>query len=420
MIKLPKILQLPNFSKLYYAGLTSELGSFMTETALMLLVFKLSEGNKSQLGLMRAAFLISLTIGSLLGGPIGEKFNRRNVLLFSNFCRIPIVIMLFYFHNFYNIIICDALIAFFTGIYNPSRQAMINDIVPQKDIIGANSLFGATVAILHMIGPFLGASLFASFDGIYEIITFDLLTYFLGIGLLFKMKYNPPKVIKEVKTTILHDLKEGLKYAHARKDLFALLLNSAVGGFCIGVLIPLLLPFTSEVLKLGEAEYGIILSIFGLGGIFGGFFCHKISSKYKPGKLIVISSAVEPFIMLSWLLIPNFTANSIIFFIWGIAVFVRIPSQLNYVSRTVETGYLSRVHSILDLSFVIPNISGGLFVAILGNRFGTMEMLFGTAALFIAMIIPRLLSKNMQSLYRDEGEIVTRDETIQDTIQPHV
>ncbi|EQC49512.1 transporter, major facilitator family protein [Bacteriovorax sp. BSW11_IV] len=422
MLKLPKLLQLPNFSKLYYAGLTSELGSFITETALMMLVFKLSTGDKSQLGLMRAAFLISLTLGSLVGGPIGEKFNRRNVLLFANVCRIPFVISLFFFHNFYNIIICDALIAFFTGLYNPSRQAMINDIVPSKDIVSANSLFGATVAILHMIGPFVGATLFAAFGGIYEIITFDLLTYIFGIGLLLKINYRPPqkKAHGQEKTSILHDLKEGLRYAYKRNDLLALLINCAVGGFCIGILFPLLLPFTAEVLKLKEAEYGILLSIFGMGGIVGGFLCHKISNKYMPGKLIVVTSAIEPFIMLTWVLVPIYWFSAAVFFIWGLFVFIRIPSQLNYVSKTVPTEYLSRTHSILDLSFVIPNISGGICVALVGNRFETMDMLLAASVIFIVLIIPRLMSNNMQSLYRDEAEIVTRDESVQDTVQPHV
>lgn len=418
MIKLPKILKYPNFSRLYYAGLTSELGSFVTETALMLLVFKLSEGDKSKLGIIRASFLFFLTMGSLLGGPIGEKFNRRNVLIFANIIRIPIITVLFFNKDFYSILLVNAMVAFFTGIYNPSRQAMINDIVPQKEISIANSLFGSTMAILHMVGPFIGALVFSKMQGIDEILTFDLVTYFLGIALISTINYRPPKKesVEDIQTSLFYDLKEGLRYALKREDLRALLFNCSIAGFCIGVLIPLLLPFVTEVLHLSDREYGLMLSVFGLGGFFGGIISHRLTSKHRPGKLIVSSIVFEPLLMLLWLLIPVFIPNLIIFFFWGVIVFIRIPSQLNYVSETVETEYLSRIHSILDLSFVVPNISGGIIIAFIGNSFSTMEMLFSTATLFVILIFFKIFTRSSKALYKSEAKKVTRDQSIQDGI----
>ena len=60
-------------------------------------------------------------------------------------------------------------------------------MVPQDDIPKANAMFGSTFAILHMLGPFLGATLYAAFKGIHEIILFDLFTYIIGIYLITKI-----------------------------------------------------------------------------------------------------------------------------------------------------------------------------------------------------------------------------------------
>ena len=81
MLTKPKLLKNQNFKKLYYAGLSSELGSFVTDTAITLLVFALSSGDKSVLGISRAVFLFCITLGSLLGGPLGVRFNKKNLNL---------------------------------------------------------------------------------------------------------------------------------------------------------------------------------------------------------------------------------------------------------------------------------------------------------------------------------------------------
>ena len=190
MFKKPAVLKNPEFLKLYLAGLTSELGSFVTDTAMMLFVFALSNQDKSFLGITRALFLLCYTVGSLIGGPLGLRFNKRNILIFSEVLRIPLIISLMFFHDIYFVMIVNALIGLFTGIYNPSRQTLINEIVPAENIKDANSLFGTTMAVLHLAGPLIGATLFSYFNGVLQVLSFDLITYFFGIALLFKIHFS--------------------------------------------------------------------------------------------------------------------------------------------------------------------------------------------------------------------------------------
>ncbi|EQC47395.1 MFS transporter [Bacteriovorax sp. Seq25_V] len=413
---LPKVLKYPNFKKLYLAGLTSELGSFITETALMLVVFELSSNNKSYLGAARAVFLFFLTLGNILGGALGEKFNRRNLLLFTNYGRIPLVASLFFIKDVYWIIAVDGLIALFTGIYNPTRQTLVNDIVPQKDIPKANALFGSTFAILHMLGPFLGATLYSTFKGIHEVLSFDLFTYFIGIYLIGTIHYTPPKK-EESGKSIIRESYEGFTYISKNRDLVAVVSNAIVAGFCIGFLIPLMLPYFLDVLKLDEQAYGITFSFFGLGGVIGGWVSQKFHEKYLPGKMIVWSLCTEPILMLLWLYIPGFYSSLIIFLLWGIAVFVRITSQLNYVSIKVDSKYLSRVFALLDLSFVFPNIASGIIISIIGDKIDTVTILKTIAIIFAVCVFPRLLFKDMKSLYNSNSEAAQRDTSIQDKIE---
>ena len=399
----------PNYTRLYIAGTSSELGSFVTETALMLLVFKLSGDNKSYLGLTRAVFLIFLTIGGILGGPIGALKNRRSVLIFCDVVRIPIVASLLFLKDPDAIVWMNGMIALFTGIFNPSRQAMINEIVPQKQIKKANALFGSTFATLHLIGPFLGAWIFAQTGRMTEILAFDLFTYFIGIWFLSRIVYQPKSSTNGQKSNLANELRQGFRYLKGRLDLISMFANNIIAGFVIGLLIPLLLPFVQEQLGGGEKEYGVLLSLFGLGGIVGGWFSHKASQNFSTGKIITISIFIEPLMMGWWVINTSLVMGYLIFFLWGVLVFTRIPSQLNHISETVPSNVLSQMFSLLDLAFVIPNISSGILLTFIANDHKTVDMLFIAALGFVLLIWPRAFLKETQSLFSSEVLKVDRD-----------
>lgn len=417
MIKLPFVFKFPNFRKVYSASFFSEMGSFITETALMLFVFNLSGENKAYLGITRASFLLCLTVGSIIGGPIGQRFNRKHVMIFSNVMRIPLILGLIFSDNIYFVITINSLVALFTGIYNPARQAMINDIVPHEHINTANSITSSSMAFLHLVGPFVGSWAYAYFGGIKQVLSFDLLTYFLGVALLSATTYKlPQKSEGEENQGFFTEIAEGLDLVKSRLDLISLYLNCILGGLCIGILVPLLLPFVTEILGKDEKTYGILLSAFGLGGFAGGVLSAKLSNKFPPGKMIVASICIESIMMNIWVRAHDYYLNMIVIFFWGMVVFTRLPSQLNYISRTVETKYLTRTHSLLDLSFVVPNITGGVIVALIGNHYPTLDILKITAACFFVFIIPRFFFKEMKSLYNSTAKTVERDQSSFDSL----
>ncbi|MBC7539805.1 MAG: MFS transporter [Bacteriovorax sp.] len=406
MFKKSAVLKNPEFLKLYLAGLTSELGSFITDTAMMLFVFALSNHDKSFLGITRAIFLLCYTIGSLVGGPLGLRFNKRNILIFSEVLRIPLILSLMFFHDIYFVMIANGLIGLFTGIYNPSRQALINEIVPEEDIKEANSLFGTTMAVLHLGGPFIGATLYSYFHGVFQVLSLDLITYLLGIVLLFRINFTyklSQKIIlhaTKLKTTnsMLVDFIEGYRYVRSRADLSSMLLFTLMVGFCVGMLVPLLYPFVVEVLHKSEQAYGVNISLFGLGGIIGGWLSGTLNRRFKASKLFLMGIIAEAVIMPLWIRTTDFKLNCLVIFCWGIMVFIRIPSQLNYISAHVPKEYMTRVYSFLDLVFVVPNISAGIIVALIGNKLSTFEILNYTSILFILLVGVGLMTRGTRSL----------------------
>jgi MFS transporter, DHA3 family, macrolide efflux protein len=406
---LPKVLRHKNYRRLYIAAFTSELGLFISETALFLYVFDLSGEKKSVLGLSRLTFLLFLIGGSLLGGIIGSKRNRKSVLIACEALRIPIVATILLTQNPYLIIFLSGLKSFFSGVFNPNRQTLINEIVPSDDIERANGLFSATTAILMIVGPLLGAFFYTHFQGVKEVLIFDLLTYILGIILLSRVNYKYIADKMKSKAISFKDFKETHYLIAARADLRALFTNSATAGLCIGVLVPLLVPFTTEILGKTKQDYGTLMALFGVGGIIGGVLSKKLREMFSLGKVLISILVLECLCFLIFSLNQNFTVAIIIFFLWGILVFSRLPNQLNYLSASIETKDLSRVLSISELSFVVPNLLSSLFIMFFADKFTVDSVLLSTALLFLLLIVLRIKSESMRCLYYGPSVLVKRE-----------
>jgi MFS transporter, DHA3 family, macrolide efflux protein len=403
-----RVIRLPNFSKLYFAGVSSELGSFITETALVLFIFQVSNENKNYLGILRATFLVFLTLGGIIGGPLAQQFSRKKILLVCELARIPAVLALIYFQSIYAVIIADAVIAFFTGIFKPSRQTLINETVPAEEIRNANGLFATSSALLHLMGPLLGAGLFAFFNGIKEILILDLLTYIAGYFLLKNIHYDGEESHQNSDGHFFRDLSQGIDFLRKKKDLMAIVGYSASAGLTVGLLIPLMLPFTLEILGKSELEFGYLMAFFGLGGAFGGALSMRISGKIGLGKICILSMLIEVVFFVLWTQLSHFFMAATLLFFWGLIVFLRISSQLNYISLTVPTEYLSRIHAVLEMSFIIPNITGSLIIGLVGDQYRTLDILYIASAVFLSFVFAQLFTKGSQVLWKSSPQGIER------------
>ena len=395
---MPEVLKNKNFLYLYVAGFTSELGSFALNNALLLYIFKLSDNNPAYMGISQATFIGFFILGSLIGGPIAEKKDKKNVLLTCEYIRIPVLIGFFFTENLVLIFLLKGIIAFFTGIFNPSRMAFINYIVDKDNINQANSIFGTTFAILHILGPILGTQIYTLTGGVDALIYLDLISYALGIILLLKInhRFNPEE---SMKSKFFPELIEGISYVKKNKDLLSILMFVISIGTCIGILVALFLPFTTEVLNQPPSFYGYIISSFGLGGLLGGLVSHLLSKKLTLGKIIIFSLLSEVTLMFVWISIKIPLLSLVVLFIWGILVFTRITSQLNYVSKYVDKSFLTRVHSLLDMSINVPQILGGVLIGFIGAATPVLSILHVNAFLFLALFILITIQKGTKQLF---------------------
>lgn len=400
------ILKYKNFKKLYLAATLSEFGSFITDTAVMLWLYSLVGESKSWLGISRTTFIFSYALGSLVGGSFKNYHQFTKILLTADLIRFPLIFSMLLTKNPTTIIILAGLIAFFQGIFSPLRQSLTNIYVPQKSIKIANSLFSTTMAFLHLLCPYIGSFLYTTLGSMKFIVTLDGTTYLLSAILIFFLNFQKSSIE-------FHHNEDSEKINHYRKALThrgmpTILINYSILGTLVGLLIPLLLPYTIDVLDKTNYEYGILMLFFGLGGLIGGLTSEKISQKFSAHKIIITTFFLEICMMPIWLQFKNFWVSSILLMVWGQIVFARIPAQFNYISETVETRLLPAVHSLLQIAFLIPNLLGSLIVVFWGDILSTLELLTRAAYIFLGFGFIRLISPDVREFFTQTPKKINR------------
>jgi MFS family permease len=367
---------------LFLAGFLSELGTFISEVAILMRIFELVGHQKQYLGITQGIFLIFMIAGTLLGGVFGEGNAKHRILLTCEIARVPILVtMLVSADSAWVLIIGNGLVAFFSGAFNPTRQALMNELLPGELLPRANSVFAVSFAFLHAIGPVVGAVFYASAQKLSPVLLLDLGTYFLGIILLLKISSRPSGAtsVGQSGSNFWEDLRAGLLLLRQRVDFFWTVVRCVLASTALGIVIPMLLPVATEVLGLPDAAYGQLLGVFGFGGAFGSLIFPKMLSAFSVQKTLRFLAVAEGVCLLLWASTSKPTLSFALAFLYGALLFARITSQLNFVSLMLPPGFNARANAFLDLAMVVPNVFGAGIVGVFGATLDTTRFLIGTS-----------------------------------------
>ncbi|MEI6872002.1 MAG: MFS transporter, partial [Verrucomicrobiota bacterium] len=369
---------------LFLAGFLSELGTFISETAILMRIYELVGHQKQYLGITQGIFLLMMILGTLLGGVFGERQAKRQILLGCEIARIPILLTMVAFTNSpWVLIICNGWVAFYSGAFNPTRQALMNALLPKTLLPKANSVFSMSFAFLHAVGPVLGGLLYGYAQSLSPVLFLDLATYCVGIALLLKLSNPTPppasQPLQASESSFFNDLKAGFQLVCERPEFFWIISRCILASVALGIVIPLLLPMTTEVLLLPESSYGYLLGTFGLGGAVGSLFLPRVLNKFTVENVLRGVVLCEGLTLWLWATTALPALSFPFAFGYGALLFARITTQLNFVSIRLPDAFNARANALFDLAMVVPNVAGAGIVGFAGATLKTEQFLKGTA-----------------------------------------
>jgi len=406
-----------SFSALWIGQVISLFGDRVNQIALAAFVY---ETTKSPLATALAFFMgtIPNLLFSPLAGTFVDRWDQKQVLVVSDILRaslvllVPVAILV-------NVWIAYPLVFLITTVsifFRPARAAVLPRIVPEHDLLAANSALwvGETLAdvinypLAGLFVVFLASSLPLAF-------WFDAVTYLASAALLATIVVPPITrrlgeaaagsgdgtngAVAETPATVVADLKAGWAFLRNEAVLLANTLQGTAGQFSLGVLTVSTLILAKQITDApGDAyrgTYAFMETAIGLGSLVGGFVLGLIAPRSRKGLMIIVAYTAFGVCAMLLGVVDNVPLALVIMFAGGVAnmAFV-IPSQTLFQER-VPPELMGRVVSF-RFALVFGGMSiamalGGLFVGLAGPgpvifAAGVLSAVAGLAGLLIPAV----------------------------------
>ena len=179
-MKSVKIFSRSPFSILWWSGTLSSFGDWATLFASVALASYLgaNDGNSELTAVVPVVARIIPAFMSSFAGLLADRFNKKNVMIISDLVRMVIVLGLFFATTLFQLFLINFVAEIFSLIRQPSREAIVPELVENNYLVKANSLFVVgTYASLPLASLIFGFLLFLYFFDILDFPYFPAVTW---------------------------------------------------------------------------------------------------------------------------------------------------------------------------------------------------------------------------------------------------
>ena len=284
----------PDFSKLWAATAASNLSDGIRQAALPLLVASLTREPALVASVAFASQAPWLLFG-LASGAIVDRFERRRIIGVAHLFRMCVVVLLAVAiaGNIATIPLLY-LAAFLLGtaetLFDNASQVIIPELVHESHLETANGRQTmALVAGQQLLGPVLGASLFAMSASAPLLV--DGLALCVAALCVLSIRVRPPAPVAS-SAPLRVDIAEGLRWLWASSSLRLISLAAAVVNIALLAHMAVFVLFTLDVLGVGGVGYALILACYAIGGIAGGWLAPRVAAVLQPRWAMVAALVV--------------------------------------------------------------------------------------------------------------------------------
>ncbi len=388
----------PHFRMLYLGNVMQFCSMQMQQVVRGWLVFQLT-GSFAALGTMALANAIPGLILSPVGGVIADRATKKTVIQVAqiyNMINAAVILVLvagwFGLHlQFWHLFVGAFLQGGANSIMQPSRQAMISDLVPEHRLMNAIGINSSGQTMMQLMAPGIAGFLiaWASPAVVYGVMT---TLYFLAVVFTMRLPREPlhtapPRANARPRRrgiASVADLFDGLRYCFTQPTIRLVL---SVNFFIVILAFPYqqMLPgFVAAVLHKGAFEQGVLQSIQGVGALIGSLMIAGAASRGR-GKMLLIAGTSIGVGLVGFSLSTNFWITLPIMVFIGAGQAARMAIGQTLVQTYSEPEYRGRVMAVWFMQFSLVQF-GTFIVGMLAEAFGPQIAIGGLAVLLVVVL----------------------------------
>jgi len=427
------------FRKLWVAQFVSSMGDWLIVGILVPTVTQLSGGSSMAVaGIMIAKILPALLLSSFTGA-IVDRYSRRDIMLVTDLVRLVLVLLLVIGNSLIAIYLVLFLMEMFSLLFWPARNALIPNLVEERDVKIANGFMYTTQQVAMVLGLATSGAIMRAFESLVHFLmhldlpavsqtltklapyllgsragyVVDSLTFILSGLMLFLIhpsaeKHKPDNSTPLSLKNIGKDAFESFRFLGDHAELRGLLISifiAIVGG---GAIVPVGLNYIASlkgsiplanaiewVKQLSASRQIFVLTFMGIGMASGAVFVPRFEKRLPVKLLFPGSITVFALGMLGFACNEQYFIACLFAAAAGFCISMVSVTGNNYIVQHVADEIRGRVftalESVIQISLLVSMVVTAPVSDFIGSVIRDIFYSLGMHTLFnLALTGPRL------------------------------
>jgi MFS family permease len=382
-----------NFRLLWIGLLASNVGTWMASTAEAWLVTDLEPERKAfALGLIAVAFAVPMLLLPPFGGAIVDRVPRLRLLWSAQFAYIALSGTLTVLTLTDRVSLTWLMgYAFLTGAVlafdNPTRQALVPDLVDRSELMSAISLNASVFTSAALVGPAVAGALLPVVGpgGVFLVNTLSYLFVLISLKRVTGVPQRSGQ--RRADVGILATIRGGLSYIRQTPVVATLLLLSLLQGFLGRSFGPLLAVFARDIFGVGSIAFGVLVAAPGLGTLIGSLGLAARGTVRARGRLILVAMLASSVALVLFATATTYALALPMLLLVGFFGTVASALSATIIQLRVPPALRGRVMSYYTLTVIGIPALGTLFLGAIADAVGVRTAVSGAAMLLTLLAI---------------------------------
>ena len=259
----------PSFGYLFLATAGSSFGTYLAAIALTVQIYDETESGVWVAALLIADFLPIVVIGFLLG-PLVDRLSRRGLMIASDLARFGVFAALPFVEGPMAIIALAGVSGIAAGFFIPAANAAMPNLVPDDELVNANSLWATAETLAWMIGPIAAGGMLAVWSPSVPYAV-NAVTFIVSAVLVSRIRETELRSQESLSRGHWRDVADGLKLVVTSRPLRTVLIVWNVvllGSAAVNVAEVV---FAKDTLDAGNLGFGALVAASGVGLALGSY-----------------------------------------------------------------------------------------------------------------------------------------------------
>jgi MFS family permease len=389
----------------------STLGDFIYLVAINILVLNLTSSPAAVAGLWIIGPIASI-LTKCWSGSFIDRMNKRRLMILTDIIRAVIVSIIPFFSSIWLIYICLFFLSVSKAFFEPTSMTYITTLIPQKHRKQFNSFRSLITSGAFLVGPAV-AGLLLLITTAKIAIWINAVSFLISAVMLYLLpdveKIKKLDVSRSINLKTLHqDWKDVLSFSNKNSYivkvyfLAQLFMVIALGMDAQEVV------FTQQVLGLSETDFGLLISITGIGSIIGASTVSVLTKRMSIKMLIGAGFTMVAVGYLIYAFSFSFWSVAIGFIVLGYFNAFSNTGFMTFYQNNVPVHMMGRISSVYGTFQSLLQIIFILLIGFTGEIIPLRNSVVGASILilFISILLTIMVYKPSQHRYFIDDSIM--------------